>query len=364
MKFATARDANADVELGHTPGLHSIDATPNMQEHQQQHVPAPVQEQPLQHQAIAQSAGALYRPPHGQYLPRREPNYGRVIKTFKIEPFSASIDQGAIDSGVATWFKRFEALLSMQEDLHLVRLPESMKNALLFQHLSGAASQWYISDCHDLRDRSLSSLGRPKDSKLSKAQIGQMVANEKKKTSETYREYSLHLRDMAASTTSDGIETAKSNNLALSSFVASAWRKHSDNLRMVIRRDTHYPVHDMDRAISRLCTIAGHQGVLAFQQRQSMQLKPAPVSAKSNLGKRKSDEVGRSEGKFSRCDFSTARCGICGELGHSTGYPDKFVALQSSGMASVARSSEANQASNQLNGGDDEQKRTEPNSFD
>ncbi|KAG4229677.1 hypothetical protein PC116_g22006 [Phytophthora cactorum] len=48
----------------------------------------------------------------------------------------------------------------MHEDIHQVALPESMKTALIFQLMSGAASQWYIADFIDLRGRSLASLGR------------------------------------------------------------------------------------------------------------------------------------------------------------------------------------------------------------
>ncbi|KAG3099262.1 hypothetical protein PI125_g15067 [Phytophthora idaei] len=207
-----------------------------------------------------------------------------------------------------------------------------MKSALLFQHLSGAASQWGISEFDDLRDRSLSSLGRALKRefgiKLSKAQIGQMVANERKKATETYREYSLRLRDMAASATWNGFKTVESNNLALSSFITNAWRKHSDNLHMVIREDTRYPVHEMDRVVSKLCTISGRQGSLTFPQHQPAQMKSAVADARSSQSKRKAtEETGRNENIFKRRDYSTARCGTCGEIRHTTGYHDRFVAL-------------------------------------
>ncbi|KAG2788161.1 hypothetical protein PC129_g17197 [Phytophthora cactorum] len=257
----------------------------------------------------------------------------------------------------------------MQEDLHQVNLPESMKTALHVQHLSRPASQWYLSEFHTLRDRSLASVGRALKrefgSKLSKAQIGQMVASEKKKATEKYREYSLRLRDMATTATWDGVETTDSNNLALSSFITNAWRKHTDNLRLVIREDSNYPIHEFDRAITKLCSIAGHQGALTFQQRPIHQSKPAPENAQLLLGKRKSsDEAGRSGGSFKRRDYSRSRCGTCGELGHTTGYHDRFIALKSSGMANVARSSEDSDLPAQVNNGVNEQKELEPNSFD
>ncbi|KAE9351203.1 hypothetical protein PF008_g6053 [Phytophthora fragariae] len=304
------------------------------------------------------------------YRPQAEPNFGRVIKTFKIESFDGSVEQGAIDSGVATWFTRFEALLEMQEDLHQVRLPERMKNSLVFQHLSGAANQWYISNVLDLRSRTFSSLGRELKrefgSKLSKAQIGQLVANEKKKNAETYREYSLRLRAMAAATSSDGFETEDSNNLALSSFIVNAWRKHTDNLRMVIREDSSHPVRELDRAISRLCSIAGHQGVLSSPPRQSAPTtKPLPLNknGNSNLGKRKATEGEiKREGGFKKRDYSKMRCGTCGELGHTTGYHDRFVERKSSGVAYLASGSNDIQSTDRSDERGD--KGSEASSFD
>ncbi|GMF31062.1 unnamed protein product [Phytophthora fragariaefolia] len=82
-------------------------------------------------------------------------------------------------------------------------------------------------------------------SKLSKAQIREMVAAEPKKNTETYREYSIRLRAMAAATTFDGFENCDSNNLALSSFIANAWFKKADNLRMVIRQDFNHPLQEL-----------------------------------------------------------------------------------------------------------------------
>ncbi|GMF37738.1 unnamed protein product [Phytophthora fragariaefolia] len=114
-----------------------------------------------------------------------EPRIDRGLKTFKIEPFDGSAQPGAIDSGITAWLRRFEALLGMQEDLHSAQRPDNITNALLFLHLSGAASQWYIASLHDNRSRSFESQGRALKkefgSKLSKGQIGQMVAAERKK---------------------------------------------------------------------------------------------------------------------------------------------------------------------------------------
>ncbi|GMG18239.1 unnamed protein product [Phytophthora fragariaefolia] len=218
-----------------------------------------------------------------------EPRIGRVLKTFNIEPFDGSAQPSAIDSGIAAWLRRFEALLGMQEDLHSAQLPDNIKNALLFRHLRCAASQWYIASLHDNRSRSFESLGhalkKEFGSKLSKAQIGQMVAAErKKKNTETYHEYSTRLRAMAAATTFDGFENCDPNNLALSSFIANAWFKHADNLRMVIRQYSNHPLQELDMAITKLCTIAGHQGIITPSSQQSLSITGVPTSV---TGKRK-----------------------------------------------------------------------------
>ncbi|GMF81216.1 unnamed protein product [Phytophthora fragariaefolia] len=166
-------------------------------------------------------------------------------QTFKIEPFNGFAQPGAIDSGIAACLRRSEALLGMQEDLHSAQLPDNIKNASFFQHLSVVASQWYIASLYDNRSCSFESLGRALKkefgSKLSKAQIGQMVAAERKNTTKTYREYSIRLRTMTAATTFDGFKNCNSNNLARSSFIANARLKHADNLRMAIRQDSNHP---------------------------------------------------------------------------------------------------------------------------
>ncbi|GMF34430.1 unnamed protein product [Phytophthora fragariaefolia] len=185
-----------------------------------------------------------------------EQRYDRVAKAFKIESFDGSVEPGAIDSGVSTWFSKFETLLETQEDIFRVQLPESMKRALLLQNLTGTASIWYMANRHDFRFRSLHRIGRELKREfgcqLSKATVGQVVAAERKKPWETYREYSIRLRVMAAATTRDGMETIDSNSLALSSFITNAWPKHSDTLKMVIREDSTRPTIELDRAIARL----------------------------------------------------------------------------------------------------------------
>ncbi|GMF15309.1 unnamed protein product [Phytophthora fragariaefolia] len=74
-----------------------------------------------------------------------EQRYDRVAMGFNIEYFDRSAEPGALDSGAAHWFTKFEILLETQEETFRVRLPESMKRALLLQSLTGTASpsnQW------------------------------------------------------------------------------------------------------------------------------------------------------------------------------------------------------------------------------
>ncbi|KAE9355261.1 hypothetical protein PR003_g2933 [Phytophthora rubi] len=152
--------------------------------------------------------------------------------------------------------------LNTQEYLHDLQLPHRLTNALLFQHLRGVARQWYVVNIHELRPHSFEYVcGKVKSefrSKLSHQQIMLMVASERKKHAETYREYSLRLRAMAAAVTTTGLETIDSNNAALSLFIVNAWYKHTDNLRRIIRDDSDRSLREIYRAINKLCSIAGH----------------------------------------------------------------------------------------------------------
>ncbi|GMG16507.1 unnamed protein product [Phytophthora fragariaefolia] len=286
---------------------------------------------------------------HDQHARASEKRYDRVIKSFKMETFEGSSFPGALDSGISAWITRFQALLNTQEDLQDLQLPDRMKNALLFQHLRGVVSQRYVANIHKLRSHSFEYVcGKVRSefsSKLSNQQIMLMVASERKKHAETYREYSLHLRAMAAAATTTGLETIDSNNGALSSFIVNAWYKHTDNLRLVIREDSDRPLREMDRAINKLCSIAGRQGIVKTTQPRSSgapqaEIKFAKVASnhtKSTLGKRKVNF--KNESTFKRRDFSKARCDTCGELGHTTGYHDKYILLKQGGLAQVARAS-------------------------
>lgn len=141
-----------------------------------------------------------------------------------------------------------------------------MKNALLFQQLQGTASQWYVTNIVELRSYSFVELGRrfkrEIGSKLSKQEILIMVANERKRGSETYHQFSLRLRSMAAASTRDGLETVESNNFALSALISNAWPRHADSLRLIINEDSADPLREMEHAVSRLCALAKSQGVV------------------------------------------------------------------------------------------------------
>ncbi|ETK92870.1 hypothetical protein F441_03961 [Phytophthora nicotianae CJ01A1] len=151
---------------------------------------------------------------------------------------------------------------------------------------------------------------------------------------------------MAATATTHGLETCESNNAALSSFIANAWFKHADSLRLVVREDSDQ-IREIDRAIQKLCSIAGHQGIVKPPLSKSSQSRPTGASprassvdgsqSKSILGKRRVTFNG--DGKTKRRDFSKARCDTCGELGHTTNYHDKYIQLKRNGMANAARSS-------------------------
>ncbi|KAJ8531860.1 hypothetical protein ON010_g14102 [Phytophthora cinnamomi] len=143
---------------------------------------------------------------------------------------------------------------------------------------------------------------------------------------------------MAAAPTFYGLESCVSNKLALSSFISNAWFKHADNLRMVVRQDSNHPLEELDRAISKLCTITGHQRIIAPSSRHAVT--PIPPST-SITGKRKQQRGGSlRDNRSKKRDFSTARCGICKQLGHTIGFHDRYVARQQSGLANVAHSAE------------------------
>ncbi|KAE9018583.1 hypothetical protein PR002_g13062 [Phytophthora rubi] len=236
----------------------------------------------------------------------------------------------------------------MEEDIHGVYLSEAAKNALFFRSLTGHARDWYIANKDTLRSRSLETLGRRLKrefgNRLTRLQVCELVANEHKKSSETYHQFSLRLRAMAAATSPNGSETVESNNLALSGFLVNAWNRHTDALRMVVREDSDDPLREMDRAIRRLCALAEHHGALPVRSAQTFNTgkRKAPDSASRDLAPKagkynSSSDRKPNPGKITRKDYSNARCGECGEYGHTTGYHDTFVRRQQ-GAARAASS--------------------------
>ncbi|KAF4030385.1 hypothetical protein GN244_ATG17879 [Phytophthora infestans] len=284
--------------------------------------------------------------------------YDRIVKAFSIEPFDGSSLTGAVDAGAAIWLQRFEALVATHEDLAGVQLPDNIKNALFFKKLKGTASQWYIANIVDLRRGSFAETGRRLKtefgSKLPKQEVLIKVASERKRYSETYHEFSLRLRSMAASTTADGLKTVESNNFALSAFISSAWPRQVDSLRLVINEDNPEPLTEMNHAIAKLCTISRSHGAAAIRPISGAGTSTTGLNQnrrqhhQDNRGmQRKRSEPGDVIKKAPRLreqkrarreprDYSKARCDECGELGHTTGYHNKHVS-QHRGLAHAAK---------------------------
>ncbi|ETK89915.1 hypothetical protein F441_06344 [Phytophthora nicotianae CJ01A1] len=88
----------------------------------------------------------------------------------------------------------------------------------------------------------------------------------------------------------------------------------------------------MDHAIRRLCTLAKHQGVLPPRNTQTFMPSKRRNTESHSPGNRPS-KVGKHShtakpGKSVRKDYSKARCGECGEYGHTTGYDNTYIRRQ------------------------------------
>ncbi|OWY94683.1 hypothetical protein PHMEG_00035515 [Phytophthora megakarya] len=173
-------------------------------------------------------------------------------------------------------------------------------------------------------------------SKLSKQEILILVANERKRGSETYHQFSLRLRSMAAAATAGGLG---SNNFALSALISNAWPRHADSLRLVIKEDSQYPLNEIEQA-PRNCANA-FANAFANSKHYTLVRWEAKISKREE---RKSVERCQTSSSRNRY-YSKARCGECRELGHTTGYHDRFVARQE-GMAHAATVTEGNNSDN------------------
>lgn len=191
-------------EVRGRPGSHGR-RSPSVPDHPDRHRQRSRSGSPQRRRITLHRDDSMDRPRHVDE--NDNPRMDKIFKSFKIQPFSGNVAPGAFDAGAAAWFEGFKLQLYTEENIFGVYLTERAKNALLFRNLSGDARDWYIANQGNLVDRDLDSLGRRLKrefgSRLTKLQVCEMVANERKRPSESYQQFSLRLRNMAAANTPD-----------------------------------------------------------------------------------------------------------------------------------------------------------------
>ena len=148
--------------------------------------------------------------------------------------FSGAVDPDGFDSGVRQWWREFEAQVADAQMLDGHRWTDGAKRSILSNSLTGDAAAWFRTLRNQRTDLTFELAGRllirQFKSQLPEEDLRQRLANETKRRSETYQEYSLRLLNMADSLPGGAADDSNAR-AALSSFIAHAYPKMSGVLK-------------------------------------------------------------------------------------------------------------------------------------
>ncbi|KAJ0391864.1 hypothetical protein P43SY_004478 [Pythium insidiosum] len=204
------------------------------------------------------------------------------LKNIKILPFSGSVEPGEFDTGARDWWEEFEEQVADAQAFAHQRWSDAIKKAAMKLFLIGMASKWYRRWRKDNPAATFEEAGDALQTEFRPCLLGVDIAdkikNEKKRWSETYREYADRLLRMADAM-EGGNDIASNARHALVAFARNAYPRYCDFVESKLEMRHHDPKEQLFRAVAILSEKSGTDGRLQEKRKAPPS---APTQQKSD----------------------------------------------------------------------------------
>lgn len=292
---------------------------------------------------------------------------GRIdLKNVKISQFDGSVKSGEFDSNVKDWWEELRDQVQDAQLLANQTWSDDVKKSVLKLFLTGMARRWFRRWRSDHANASFEQAGSALVAafrvRLTDQEITQRVYSEKKRWSETYREYADRLLVMT-DTLEGGNSFAFNARHALNTFIRLAYPNYANVLKGRIDQRATDPLAELDRAVETLTEVAETDG-----RARANRPKPPTKPERSNMTAKRPQPQGKgrdakpSKNPKKRAAQAQAAvverkkkkpantvnnrrasftCYECGQNGHTAAYHRKYLSGKD---ASESNQAQANQA--------------------
>lgn len=269
-----------------------------------------------------------------EFIEAKPTSKGQVdLKLIKMPVFDGTTPDLDFDAGARLWFRRLAMQIRRAQALSEQAWSEKKKIAVIGQFLAGAAADWFDEFTDKHAETSFDEAGAMLVAEfkpvLTDPEIMKRIQEEKKKPSETYREYAGRLRNMA-NAMDGGMEDVRNGRAALDTFIKTAWPRYTNHLRGKISIRTDKPDDMLSQAVMELTEFAGTDGKLREikrkrEDREERHVKRPPMFQTHHPARANAVVVERKQKPTGRRDFSKIRCFECNQMGHTAAYHRRFL---------------------------------------
>ncbi|KAE9275669.1 hypothetical protein PF008_g29298 [Phytophthora fragariae] len=186
-------------------------------------------------------------------------------KNMTIEQFSGTTPVKAFDSCVRGWWGEFSKQLLQAQVMSNCRWSKLQCKGVFESSLTGDAREWFNSFRTYHPSVSLAECGHALieefKNPLSEQEIMRLLITERKRPSETYRQFADRLLNMADSLPG-GVGMSANARHALHTFVQHAYPEQSKFLKLSLVKETQLdPVRQLNRAVQHLCFLVDSDGL-------------------------------------------------------------------------------------------------------
>ena len=193
------------------------------------------------------------------------------IKNILCSVFEGTISDDEFDSGVRTWWRRFEQQVDRAQTLSATDWPDKTKEAVLGQFLGGMADRWYLEFTDTNPNATFEECGdalmnefRPA---LTNPEVMRRISEEYKRPEETYREFADRLITMGNAVEGGMLNLAVGRQV-VSTFVRHAYPRHTDAMKIQVNLRTDNPYRELTHAVDVLTVLAESDGKKRSQKRR------------------------------------------------------------------------------------------------